>query len=71
MTFYTYLLRCKDGSFYAGHTDDLEARFLAHQTGLFGGYTLKRRPVELVWCDMFESRDDAFRRERQIRAGRM
>ncbi|HEU4499553.1 MAG TPA: GIY-YIG nuclease family protein, partial [Sphingomicrobium sp.] len=26
MSFYAYMLRCSDGSYYVGHTDDLEAR---------------------------------------------
>ena len=33
MAFYAYLLRCNDGSYYAGHTDDLELRFAQHQSG--------------------------------------
>ena len=50
MAFHAYLLRCADGSFYAGHTDDLEQRIAQHVSGASGGYTARRRPVELVWC---------------------
>jgi predicted GIY-YIG superfamily endonuclease len=67
MSFWLYILRCSDNRFYTGHTDDLEARFEAHQQGLYGGYTAKRLPVELVFCDEFPTRDDAFARERQIK----
>jgi predicted GIY-YIG superfamily endonuclease len=67
VSFYTYLLRCRDGSYYTGHTDDLDARLVAHQTGAFNGYTYRRRPVELVWLELFETRDDAFKSERQIK----
>jgi predicted GIY-YIG superfamily endonuclease len=66
--FYTYLLRCRDGSYYAGHTDNLDARLIAHQAGVLRGYTHSRRPVSLVWLDQFETRDDAFRCERQIKS---
>ena len=61
------MLRCADGSYYVGHTDDLEARVGAHQSGLIEGYTQKRRPVVLVWTQEFPERDQAFGAERQIK----
>ena len=67
MSFYAYMLRCADGSYYVGHTDDLDARIAAHQTGLFSGYTKRRRPVQLVWHQEFTERDQAFAAERQIK----
>jgi putative endonuclease len=65
--FYAYLLRCADGSYYTGHTDDLEHRIAQHQTGACGGYTARRRPVELVWSETFPSRDEGLAAERQIK----
>jgi predicted GIY-YIG superfamily endonuclease len=67
MSFYVYLLRCADRSYYVGHTDELEARMAAHREGLIQGYTSSRRPVELLWCEAFASRQDAFERERQVK----
>jgi len=67
MSFWAYMLRCADGSYYVGHTDDLDARVGAHQSGMIPGYTQKRRPVSLVWSQDFSDRDDAFRAERQIK----
>ena len=67
MSLSTYLLRCNDGSYYAGHTDNLELRIAQHHDGTFGGYTAKRRPVMLVWSDMFMTRDDAFWTERKLK----
>jgi tRNA/rRNA methyltransferase len=67
LDFHAYLLRCSDGSYYAGHTDDLDARIPQHQSGLIPGYTQERRPVELVWSDRFPDRDSAFAAERQIK----
>jgi len=67
VAFSVYLLRCSDGTFYAGHTDNLEARLAAHQRGALPGYTKSRRPVVLVWSEAFATRDEAFRRERQIK----
>jgi tRNA/rRNA methyltransferase len=65
--FYAYMLRCSDGHYYVGHTDDLDARIAQHQAGAIPGYTEKRRPVTLVWSDRFPERDQAFAVERQIK----
>ncbi len=67
MDFHVYILRCNDGSYYTGHTDDLELRIAQHQSGALAGYTAKRLPVQLVWSESFSSRDDAFAAERQIK----
>ena len=67
MAFYVYILRCADGSYYTGHTENLETRLAAHQNGDIKGHTLSRRPVTLVFTDQFPSRQDAFERERQIK----
>ncbi|MBI4199451.1 MAG: GIY-YIG nuclease family protein [Chloroflexi bacterium] len=67
MAFYVYIVRCADGSYYTGHTDNLEARMEAHGRGEIAGYTSARRPVQLVFSESFMSRDDAFQVERQIK----
>jgi len=67
LDFYAYLLRCSDGSYYAGHTDDLDSRIAQHQSGTIPGYTQKLRPVELVWAERFPDRDQAFAAERRIK----
>lgn len=65
--FFVYMLRCVDGSFYVGHTDDVEKRFQEHQAGLCGGYTAERLPVKLVYAEECPTRDAAFSRERQLK----
>jgi len=67
LTFYAYMLRCADGSYYVGHTEDLDVRLAQHQRGEVTGHTQKRRPVELVWCETFPTRDEAFAAEWQIK----
>ncbi|WP_207774700.1 GIY-YIG nuclease family protein [Sphingosinicella sp. YJ22] len=67
MGFWVYMLKCRDGSYYTGHTDDLEARLWQHQQGVGADWTRRRRPVELVWCEEMPSRDDAFGAERMIK----
>ena len=66
-SFHVYILRCSDGSYYTGHTDDIESRLAAHQQGSFSGYTSRRRPVELVYSSEFSSRADALEMERRIK----
>jgi len=61
------MLLCADGSVYTGHTDNLEARLTAHHDGRFRGYTLRRRPVTLIFTEQFDTRDEAFRVEREIK----
>lgn len=67
MAFWAYLLRCADGSYYAGHSDDLEKRLGEHQAGLCAGYTASRLPVALLWSQEFASREEALASERQIK----
>ena len=67
MAFRAYLLQCADGSYYAGHTDHLDQRIGAHQSGEIAGYTSTRRPVTLVWSQDFPSRIEALEAERRIK----
>ena len=61
------MLRCSDGSYYVGHTDQLEVRIAAHERGEIAGYTRKRRPVTLVFATEFPAREEALAREMQIK----
>jgi predicted GIY-YIG superfamily endonuclease len=65
--FWVYILLCSDGSYYTGHTDNLEARLGAHGDGAMGGYTLTLRPVRLVWSEYLGTRDEALGAESQIK----
>jgi len=68
MSAYVYILSCADGSFYTGTTrDTLERRVAEHNDGTFGGYTSRRRPVELVYSAQFDRITDAIEAERQIK----
>jgi len=67
MAFWAYILRCSDGSYYTGHTDDLERRLAQHQTGEVKGYTHDRRPVNLVWSESFATREEALAAELRIK----
>jgi len=68
MAFWTYILRCADGSYYTGHSDNLEQRMAQHDIGFFPGcYTFKRRPLQLVWSSEFPTRIEALEAEVKIK----
>jgi predicted GIY-YIG superfamily endonuclease len=67
VAFWTYILKCSDGRFYTGHTDDLERRIGEHQAGGCCGFTSRRRPVTLVWSQDFPTRIEALEAERRIK----
>lgn len=61
---FAYLVRCADGSLYAGWTTDLERRLAEHNAGAAGArYTRSRRPVELAWWAPLADRGTAMREE--------
>ena len=67
MPYWIYILKCADGSYYTGHTNNLEVRLAGHQSGEIPGYTSTRRPVILAFCEEMPSRQDVFARERQVK----
>jgi len=67
-TVYVYMLRCADGSYYVGSTrKTLDDRVGEHNSGVYAGYTFRRRPVELVWSQDFPNAIDAIACERQLK----
>ncbi len=67
MTCYTYILQCADGTFYTGWTNDLRRRVQAHNDGTGAKYTRARRPVKLVYSESYDSKEEAMRREAEIK----
>ena len=64
---YTYILKCSDGSLYTGWTNDLERRVKVHNEGKGAKYTKSRRPVELVYYEEFLTKEEAMKREYEIK----
>ncbi len=64
---YVYLLRCADKSLYVGETSNLQTREQDHNDGRGGGYTAKKRPVRIVYAERHSSKQNALKRERQIK----
>lgn len=64
---YTYILKCRDGTYYTGWTNNLDQRIKAHNQGKGAKYTRARRPVELAYYEVFSTKEEAMRREAQIK----
>ena len=60
---WAYLVRCADGTLYAGWTSDLLRRLAAHNAGRGAKYTRSRRPVTLAWCGAYGTPQEAMRQE--------
>src|SRR5450631_1083473 len=67
MSFWVYILKCRDGSYYTGHTDNLEARINSHVAGKIPGYTASPRPLALVFSQECATRYEALSAERRIK----
>lgn len=63
----TYILRCSDQTLYTGWTNNIEKRLKAHNNRKGGKYTRTRTPVELVYVEIHETKQEAMRREAQIK----
>jgi putative endonuclease len=67
---FCYMLRCSDGALYVGAAKDLAVRLKRHNAGFGAKFTAKRRPVELVWWQAFETEKAAPGREAQLKGWR-
>ncbi|MBD3231925.1 GIY-YIG nuclease family protein [Candidatus Dependentiae bacterium] len=67
LNFYVYILKCRDGSYYTGHTDNIEKRLSEHVSGSVKCYTSNKLPVKLVFMKNFPSRYEALCAERKIK----
>lgn len=68
MAYFVYILKCADGTYYTGSTNDVEKRLIKHNTHKTGAkYTRTRRPVELMYKETFETKPEALVRENQIK----
>ena len=64
---YNYIVRCKDDTLYCGWTNNLEKRIASHNAGTGAKYTRKRHPVELVYYETYETKEEAMSREYAIK----
>lgn len=62
-----YILRCADGSYYTGATNDLNKRLAAHHRGTASKYTRSRRPLSLLATSGAMAKTEAMRLEIKIK----
>ena len=67
MSWFVYILKCKDNSLYTVITNDLEKRIKEHNLGKGAKYTKARLPVSLLYCETYQTKGDALRRELEIK----
>lgn len=63
MSWYVYMLRCRDNSLYTGYTDDPERRLMVHNAGKGAKYTRSRLPVTLAYREECPDKSTALKRE--------
>jgi putative endonuclease len=64
---WVYLLRCGDGSLYAGSAKDLPRRLAQHAVGQASRYTRAHLPVTLAWSRRVRTWSLALREEARIK----
>ncbi len=70
-TYFVYILKCSDSTYYTGVTNNLDERVYEHQAGFDPkAYTFRRRPVELSYSKEFAEVNDAIAFEKQVKGWR-
>ncbi|MBK8367418.1 MAG: GIY-YIG nuclease family protein [Bacteroidetes bacterium] len=65
---YVYIIKCNDGTYYTGVTNNIEKRLVEHNEGIHKeSYTYFRRPVELAFCELFSDYNLAIQWEKKIK----
>jgi putative endonuclease len=67
MAYYVYILESeRDGTYYIGHTNNLEERLERHNEGR-SSYTKAKTPWRLIYQEGYISRGEASKREQEIK----
>jgi len=67
MAYYVYVILCVDGSFYTGYTKNIDTRIKLHESGKGAKYTKMHKPQKIAYLELFDSRAQAMKREKQIK----
>lgn len=63
----TYILRCANNKLYVGSTTNIDERLKRHNAGYASEYTHLHKPIELVYKEEYDTYQEAFKRERQLK----
>lgn len=67
MSWYVYIIECKDNKLYTGITNNLERRIKQHNSGNGCRFTKYRTPVELIYNQKLRTKPQALKREIAIK----
>ncbi len=65
---FVYVLKCVDGTFYTGATNNLEKRFLEHKMGKGGRYTRSHKVIQIIYSEQFSTKSRALKKEFEIKS---
>lgn len=64
-----YVLKSKkDGTLYTGYSSNVKIRVRQHQNGSVLS-TRDKRPLELIYCELYKNKKDALQREKYFKSG--
>lgn len=67
-SYYVYMVKCRDNSYYTGVSNNVERRIAEHNSGIDkNSYTFTRKPVELVFAYEFNDVNQAIAFEKQLK----
>ncbi len=67
---YTYILLCRDNSYYTGITNDLDYRLNLHNQGKAAQWTKVRHPVKMIYAEVHPDKSSARKKEIEIKGWR-
>ena len=67
---FVYVLKCEDGTFYTGATNNLEKRLADHKAGKGGRYTRSHKVVKMIYSEKFLTKSQALKKEFEIKKWR-
>jgi len=65
--FYVYIVKCADGTYYTGYTNNLEKRIQLHNKGNGARYLRGRTPIKLIYVKEYKYYKNALRAERNLK----
>jgi putative endonuclease len=66
--YFVYVLLCEDGSLYTGSSNDVEKRFLVHQSGKGSKYTRSHKVKKIIYHAEFATKSEALKKEIEIKS---
>jgi len=67
MNWFVYIVECKDKSLYTGITNDVSRRLWKHNNKHGAASLRGKLPVKLVYKELYNTKEEAARREREIK----